>query len=235
MHLSDTTLLLSATDLSKYLACNNLPLLDRLTALGLQPKPPKYDDPALEALFARGLEHEQAYLDALKANGLKVIEFQDEPARRSPDDWRHLAAQTTEAMRSGPDVIYQGTLFDAPWLGKPDFLRRVDTPSALGAWSYEVVDTKLAREAKAGAVLQITFYTDLLARLQSVEPEEMVLALGGPDAHPERFRYTDFAAYYRSVRVSYLEPLDVAEADAVGECVLSVAGDGGGRGRCTPQ
>ncbi len=106
MHLSDTTLILSATGLSKFLSCHHLTLLDRLTALGLQPKPPKYDDPALEALFARGLEHEAAYLDALKAESLSVVEFQDEPARRSPDDWRQLAAETTEAMKSGPDVIY---------------------------------------------------------------------------------------------------------------------------------
>ena len=51
MHLSDTTLILSATDLSKFLSCTHVTLLDRLTALGLQPKPPKYDDPALEALW----------------------------------------------------------------------------------------------------------------------------------------------------------------------------------------
>ena len=214
MHLSDTTLILSATDLSKFLSCTHVTLLDRLTALGLQPKPPKYDDPALEALFARGLEHEASYLDALKAQTLSVVEFEDKPARRSPDDWRQLAAETTEAMKSGPDVIYQGVLFTEPWLGKPDFLRRVEVPSDLGDWSYEVVDTKLAREAKAGAVLQITFYSDLLARAQGVEPEEMVLALGGPNAHPERFRYTDFAAYYRSIRAQYLETIDAADDEA---------------------
>ena len=105
-------------------------------------------------------------------------------------------------------------LFTEPWLGKPDFLRRVEVPSDLGDWSYEVVDTKLAREAKAGAVLQITFYSDLLADAQGVEPEEMVLALGGPNAHPERFRYTDFAAYYRSIRAQYLETLDAADDEA---------------------
>ena len=214
MHLSDTTLILSATDLSKFLSCTHLTLLDRLTALGLQPKPPKYDDPALEALFARGLEHEVAYLDALKTQGLTVVEFEDEPARRSPDDWRQLAAETAEAMRSGPEVIYQGVLFSEPWLGKPDFLRRVDTPSDLGDWSYEVVDTKLAREAKAGAVLQITLYTALLARVQGTNPEEMVLALGGPNARAERFRYTDFAAYCRSVQERYLEAIDTAGDEA---------------------
>ena len=214
MHLSENTLILSATDLSKFLSCGHLTLLDRLTALGLQPKAPKYDDPALDVLFARGLEHEQAYLEALKAEGLSVVEFEDVPGRKTLDDWRQLASETVVAMRSGPDVIYQGLLFDEPWLGKPDFLRRVKKPSDLGDWSYEVVDTKLAREAKAGAVLQITFYSDLLARVQGVEPEDMVLALGGPDAHPERFRYTDFAAYYRWVRARYGEMIDTADDEA---------------------
>ena len=78
MHLSARTLLISAPDLSKFLSCAHLTLLDRLTAVGLQPKPPEYDDPTLEALFARGLEHEGAYLDALKAQGLTVVEFEDE-------------------------------------------------------------------------------------------------------------------------------------------------------------
>jgi hypothetical protein len=34
------------------------------------------------------------------------------------------------------------------WGGVADFLMRIDTPSALGPWSYEALDTKLARHAK---------------------------------------------------------------------------------------
>src|SRR6266568_3329082 len=50
---------------------------------------------------------------------------------------------------------YQATFFDGRWLGKADFLLRVDEPSDLGAHSYEVADTKLARHAKARALLQV--------------------------------------------------------------------------------
>jgi uncharacterized protein len=32
----------------------------------------------------------------------------------------------------------------------------VETPSALGVWSYEVIDTKLARETKGGTILQLS-------------------------------------------------------------------------------
>ena len=54
-------------------------------------------------------------------------------------------AATLQAMRDGVDVIYQAVLLGDRRLGYADFLRRVEKPSDLGAWSYEVWDTKLAR------------------------------------------------------------------------------------------
>ena len=94
-------------------------------------------------------------------------------------------------------------LFDGRWGGYPDFLRRVETPSGLGDWSYEVVDAKLAREAKGGAVLQISLYSDLLSDLQGRTPEEMHLALGRSDDGPESLRVDEYSAYYRSVRARF--------------------------------
>ena len=58
-------------------------------------------------------------------------------------------------MRAGAEVIYQATFAHDGWRGRADFLIRVDEPSDLGAWSYEVWDTKLARSAKPAAVLQL--------------------------------------------------------------------------------
>ena len=67
-------------------------------------------------------------------------------------------------MRAGADVIYQATFARDGWRGRADFLIRVDEPSpSLGAWSYEVWDTKLARSAKPAAVLQLTFYSQEVA------------------------------------------------------------------------
>ena len=94
-------------------------------------------------------------------------------------------------MRRGADVIYQGRLEDddGRWSGYPDFLLRVDTPSALGGWSYEVLDTKLARRAKGEALLQLLLYSDLLAQAQGIGPELMHLALGGDGSEsPSSFR-----------------------------------------------
>jgi hypothetical protein len=56
-------------------------------------------------------------------------------------------------MRRGAEVIDQPMLADGLWSGRADVLRRVVTPGALGAWSYEVYDTKLARETRAGTSL----------------------------------------------------------------------------------
>ena len=73
----------------------------------------------------------------------------------------------------------------------------------LGAWSYEVADTKLARKAKAGALLQMCVYSDLLAQVQGVQPPWMEVALGGSARAIERFRVADYMAYYRRARARF--------------------------------
>src|SRR5581483_805872 len=121
--------------------------------------------------------------------------------------WEAAAAETLRALRAGADAVYQATFLDAPWGGRADFLLRVNTPSALGPWSYEVVETKLARSTKATALVQLCFYSDLLARHQGVEPQWMHVVLGGT-ASPERFQVQPYnvqryIAYFRRVRSEF--------------------------------
>jgi predicted RecB family nuclease len=73
--------------------------------------------------------------------------------------------ETLDAMRTGAPIIAQGALQSGQWGGRADVLRRVEKPSELGAWSYEVIDTKLARETKGNTVLQICLYSALLAEV----------------------------------------------------------------------
>jgi uncharacterized protein len=206
MHTTDAGLVFSATDLSHFLACPHLTRLDRAEALGLGPKRPIFDDPATEVLRKRGLEHEHAYRARLEAEGRDVVAI-EHPPREAPtaQRWTSLAETTLDAMRTGADVLYQGCLFDGTWLGFPDFLVRVDAPSDLGPWSYDIVDTKLAREAKGGALLQLCTYADLLTQVQGVAPSQLHLVLGGPTPRTETFRLADYAAYYRSVKRRFLE------------------------------
>ena len=196
-------LLFSATDLSRHLACNHLTSLRRSVAFGELEPPPPYDDPRAEVLRQRGLEHEQRLLDQLATDGRTVETITPPDTPFSHRDPVAAAARTRDAMRRRTDVIYQGRLEDegGRWSGYPDFLLRVDRPCMLGGWSYEVLDTKLARRAKGEALLQLLLYSDLLTLAQGVEPELMHLALGGAGSeNPASFRVAEYAAYYRAVR-----------------------------------
>ncbi|MCY4573829.1 MAG: TM0106 family RecB-like putative nuclease [Gemmatimonadetes bacterium] len=193
----------SATDLSRHLACNHLTSLRRDVAFGEIKPPPPYDDPRAEVLRQRGLEHEHRLLDQLATDGRTVETIIPPDTPFSHRDPVAVAARTRDAMRRGADVIYQGCLEDdgGRWSGYPDFLLRVDQPSALGGWSYEVLDTKLARRAKGEALLQLLLYSDLLAQAQGIEPELIHLALGGGGSENSfSFRVAEYAAYYRAVR-----------------------------------
>jgi predicted RecB family nuclease len=206
-------LIFSATDLSNFLACPHLTLLSQRTALG-GPKPRQFPDPGLEVLRQRGLEHEHLFLAGLRDSGARrIADLTAIAAEPSRDKRFELHAKATaDAMKDGVDVVYQGFLFDGSWLGYPDFLRKVDRPGKLGAWSYEVVDTKLAREAKGGALLQILLYADLLEGVQGIAPEFVHLALGGPAAPLVSFRVKHYAAYYRLIRKRFLEWVAAAPA-----------------------
>lgn len=210
MRLDGQALRLSPTDLAAYSACGHRTLLDRLRALGLA-KVQEYPDPRLELIQKKGIEHERAYLSDLEAEGKTVVRFGDlKPDERNPEGYAHRAAETLAAMRQGPDVIYQGTVYDGTWLGFVDFLLKVDTPSDLGGWSYEVADAKLAREAKATAILQTCVYSEMLARVQGVAPERIHIYLGGPRPRKVSFRLAHFAAYYRALKARFLEHVAAA-------------------------
>ena len=86
-------------------------------------------------------------------------------------------AETELALRSGADVVFQATFFDGEFLGYADFL--VNEAAGTGnPGRYEVWDTKLARHAKVGALLQLAAYGDQLLGM-GLEPSPVVtLVLG---------------------------------------------------------
>src|ERR1700751_3172987 len=96
-------------------------------------------------------------------------------------------------------MIYQATFQDGNWGGRADFLVRVDKPSALGSFSYEVVETKLAKSAKVRAILQLCFYSELLGKIQGLQPESMHVVLGG-STDRETFQVSRYIAYFRKVK-----------------------------------
>jgi uncharacterized protein len=187
-------LVLSATDLSNHLGCRHLTALDLRLVHGLIPKP-EVHDPNREALAARGLEHETRYLDSLTARGYHVENLKD---LRGPP----AVEATLAAMRAGLDVIAQGTLQQGRWAGRPDVLRRVEGKSVFGPWSYEVIDTKLAAETRAGTILQLSLYSDLLHAAQGELPERFQVVTPEGGLNTLSYRVLDYAAYFRLVQKS---------------------------------
>jgi predicted RecB family nuclease len=183
----------SATDIASFLACRHTATLARAEWRNEITKP-FFKNQTIDLLRTLGIEHEQRYLRELTGKGgLSIAQI------ATSGNWKDAVAETVQALRQGADVVYQATFLDGQWGGRSDFLVRVNTPSALGSWSYEVVETKLARSTKATALVQLCFYSDLLARIQGTEPQWMHVVLGGT-ADPEPFRVQRYVAYFRKVR-----------------------------------
>ncbi len=201
----DDALVLSASDLNNYLACHHLTELDIGRARG-------EIDIELEAgadadlLAKKGDEHEARYLESLRESGKSIVEIPN-PVDGSLAALRATVEATNEALRAGPDVIYQATFLQNNLRGHADFLFRVDdSPSDLGDFSYEVADTKLARRAKPYFIVQLCFYSELLAAVQGREPESIHVVLGTNEQRS--FRLAEFSAYFRHVRDRFLDEID---------------------------
>ncbi|MDE2695531.1 MAG: nuclease, partial [Chloroflexota bacterium] len=194
----------SATDLVGYLECVHLANLERAAVWGHLTRPVR-SDPVLDRIAQRGFEHEQRFRESLHRDGTMVVEIERDESLPYGERVIRGSDETLEAMRNGADVIYQAVLFDGRRLGYADFLRRVEQPSDLGEWSYEVWDTKLARHATAPAVLQLCLYSDMVQELQGRQPNEMHLALGGMQRETVSFRVADYAAYSRLAAEERLE------------------------------
>ena len=193
-----STLRLSPTDLSAFLGCRHRTGLDLSVVRGLLDKP-RYVDPMLKVLQEKGEQHETRYVESLRAEGLAVVDLRD----------ARTVVETKVALVAGPDVIVQATLEDGTWGGVADILRRVDVPSALGDWSYEVYDTKLARETRGGTILQLSVYTELLGALQGRVPESFHVITPDPKTPKHSYRFAEFGAYYRLMKRRLLETIDL--------------------------
>jgi len=189
MHLTPH-LLLSATDLTRFMGCHHATVLDLAHLRGQGPEPKATSADAV-LLQNQGHSHEAAHLDALKSDGRSVVEIPRGPLAQA-------AKATRAAMAEGADVIYQGAFLSGQWGGWSDFLERVETPSGLGQFSYEVSDTKLKRRPHPRHVLQLVLYSDLLAEIQGRAPEYAHLDLG--DGTRATLRLAEYAAYARMAR-----------------------------------
>jgi uncharacterized protein len=183
-----------ASDLTDFLACRHLTALQRLSANG-RAKRPFFDDPMLEVLRERGLEHEQDYVQWLSQPGKRVVQID-----RSTSNAFEL---TLGAMRGGADAIVQGRLEHESWAGWSDVLLRVPGESLFGAWRYEPVETKLATETRGATLIQLCLYAELLSTIQAAPPEILRVITPDTDFEAECYRFEEFRAYFRLVRRNF--------------------------------
>jgi predicted RecB family nuclease len=189
MKIVEDKIYLSASDLSTHIACPHATFLNLQEARGSL-KAPGNIHAALQALQKKGEEFENNYLQQLKERGKIITEIDKTSSGKAFRD-------TLIAMTAGVDVIYQARLEYDIWNGWADFLIKVNKPGTFGEWSYEVMDTKLSRETKAGAILQICLYSEILNELQGCMPEHMYI--NNPNGE-HQFRVDDFMAFYRLMK-----------------------------------
>ncbi|MCX7121747.1 MAG: TM0106 family RecB-like putative nuclease [Gammaproteobacteria bacterium] len=199
-------ILFSATDLTNFFACDYITALD---IKNLSEPMKKAENSAQNKLLQeKGYQHEANYLALLKQSGLSVCEIpkNDSDEKSLELKLKKRAQLTIDAMQSGVDVIFQGFLYRHPWRGDADFLIKVDVPSSLGNFSYEVFDTKLSKTPEPKHILQLCFYSDLLSDIQNIAPKNMHLILG--DNRQEDFKFSDFIHFYSRIKSRFKNFLD---------------------------
>lgn len=188
--------LFSASDLVNFAACHHLTHLDLVNLETPLPKAADTDEMAL--IQGKGFEHEGRYFDFLRRQHEAVVDL---GTGNSSDEEAY--ARTRQALAKGAEVLFQATFLDSPWVGHADFLIRVEVPSSLGNYSYEVVDTKLARASRAKFLIQLCLYSEMLASIQGVMPRHMHVVLG--DGRKETFLVADYLRYYRKLKQRFID------------------------------
>ena len=143
MRKSEGNIFFSTSDIVNFSKCSFLTSLDYFVLdhpkfLSLKSDPSKYADLIQE----NGKKHESKHWDELRNSTLNYVELNENLSRRQ------RCKETILAMKKGVDLIYQGGFVDERFTARPDFLKKVDVPSSLGNYSYEVWDTKLSLSIK---------------------------------------------------------------------------------------
>jgi len=160
-------------------------------------------DQMMERLARLGDAHERAMLNALiEQYGLWDGKPADAESRQVDAVFRadlvpepERAAATAAAFAAGVRVLFQVDIQDGELAGRADFVIR--QPDG----TYAVYDTKLARTARASAVLQITAYAQALAKQGVPVSRYGYLVLGTGET--TRHCVADTAPVFRRLRSRY--------------------------------
>jgi predicted RecB family nuclease len=204
-------LLYAPSDLANFIACEHLTQLELAAVLGEGTRP-SFSNAYIDLIVRKGAEHERNFLEALRAEGHEVAEVGLGEAR----NFAAAAEVTAATMRAGAKYIYQAVFLSGEWHGIADFLERIDRPSVLGEWSYQVLDTKLARHPRPEHALQLCFYSHALEQIQRIAPETAYVVLGTRDRFA--IRLANVSAYFRRLQFRFRDAIAAREPTAPYPC-----------------
>jgi uncharacterized protein len=199
--------LYSATDLCNFAACRYITHLDLRDQV--EPLQRADEDEQAKLVIKKGEEHEQRYLATLESTEQTVLTV---PSLLSAQPENALDA-TIEILREGAPYVYQAFLYKEPFNGYADFLKRVERPSKLGAFSYEVIDTKLSKTEKASYIIQLCFYSEIIETIQGHLPEYAHIVNGAMKL--STFTVRDFYSYYLRLKRDFLQAVSTNSEDTL--------------------
>lgn len=183
----------SPSDLISFLESDYITWMDRFYMDFPELVIPDKESEEARLFFEKGNEHEKTYFQQLMNQGMDVFD-----AANAEDRLKG----TLEAIHAGREVIYQAELTKSPFKGYADFIFRVNEPSSLGNFSYEIGDTKLSRKAKPYHILQLCCYAEMLEEIQGTRPKNLRIILGNGEMRS--FKTDDYYYYYLKVKESFL-------------------------------
>jgi predicted RecB family nuclease len=156
---------LTATDFYRFLQCPHWPYYER-HATEEEKKRKRVLSESEEKRMEHGLLHEKDVVQALYPN-MTILQATVE-GMTLEEAWQ----QTQGLMAQGVSLIYQGTLLHGDWVGRPDLLERREGESVFGNWYYVPVDVKSTHILEKYQKLQLTFYAQLLEKIQGRFPAQ---------------------------------------------------------------
>ncbi|WP_454049536.1 TM0106 family RecB-like putative nuclease [Cellulomonas sp. Marseille-Q8402] len=210
--LEDGALAYSATDMADAAACEFAVLRSLDARLGRVEPVLRTVDATRQRAGVLGAQHERRVLeghlrqhgpfDPATGQGVLVLARPRDTTRES---LRAAHDATLQAVGAGADVVFQAGFFDGRFTGWADFLVREGRHTGRRP-RYAVVDTKLARQERPTALLQVTAYADQLLAAGVDVADDVHLVLGDHVTTSHRLR--DLLPVYRERRRRLQDLLD---------------------------
>ncbi|MCY0879556.1 MAG: TM0106 family RecB-like putative nuclease [Firmicutes bacterium] len=197
-------LVVSPEAVVEYLECRHRLTLWLAALAGSIPWPPATVEPSETALFARIPDLGARPVLLWRGEAGKIGAASHE-ARKALAEARE---ETLASFARREDRLIGPVLWEPPWVAMPDALMRVEAPSRLGPYRYDVVKVVGPEESRIDALVTAALEADLLSGVQGASPAIQLWA-SGTCAH---FPFEHAAAYVRRLKQQMRQDLLAASS-----------------------